>query len=243
MNLNYIENKISIQIPTRNRPLEIIEVINNLLDMVHNVNNIEILLRIDDDDFDTLKSIENTFSDILNTTLKIVIGPRNGGYFDLPKFHYELSEISTGEWIFLYNDDVKMLTKNFDLVISKYKGQIKILQAVGENNGFHNGIAGGNWFFPIINRKIVHSLGHFSVDTPYADGWIRVIGEKLNLHIIIPIELEHSVIIRERMDSTNVDKTLINDTIGKQFDWNFHMNDENGLINKDVLFLKEKLSL
>jgi|LakMenEpi03Aug12_release.lakeMendotaPanAssembly.Ray.scaffolds.fasta_scaffold66348_3 hypothetical protein len=235
---NFLPNKISIQIPTRQRSHHMINVINNILDKVSDPNNIEILLRMDDDDMDSVNIIKNTFPQHIGHLIKILVGNRGGGYYDLPKFHYELSEQSAGEWIFLYNDDVIMDTKNFDLFILENHNQKIILQSIGENGGSHGGIAGGNWFFPIIHRDIVKNLGHFTIDTPYADGWIRVIGEKLNLHKIIPIKLHHLMEIRNFMDDVNIDKTNINNTSGLKFNWSYHINDPNGLIYKDVEKLK-----
>lgn len=243
MNQDFISNKISIQIPTRGRPHHITNVIDNLIDKVSDTNNIEILLRMDDDDTNTIKILNESYSDQIGSLIKIVVGNRNGGYFDLPKFHYELSEISNGEWIFLYNDDVTMETENFDLLVQEHHGKKIILQSLGENGNSHGGIKGGNWYFPIIHREIVKNLGHFTIDTPYADGWIRVIGEKLNLHKIIPINLVHSEEIRQTMDQVNIEKTKINQTLGLQFDWTYHINNPNGLIYKDVEKLKSILNL
>lgn len=238
MTNNFSPNKISIQIPTRNRSHHMINVINNLIDKVSDIKNIEILLRMDDDDMSSVEILKNTFSEHIGNLIKILIGNRGGGYYDLPKFHYELSEISTGEWLFLYNDDVIMDTQNFDLYIIEHHNKKIILQSIGENNGSHNGIIGGNWFFPIIHRDIIKNLGHYTIDTPYADGWIRVIGEKLNLHKIIPINLQHLSEIREFMDDVNIEKTHINNTSGLNFNWSYHINDPNGLIYKDVEKLK-----
>lgn len=235
---NYTPNKISIQIPTRSRSHHMINVINNLIDKVSDLNNIEILLRMDNDDSHSIEIIKNTFPEHINSLIKIFVGNRGGGYYDLPKFHYELSEISTGEWIFLYNDDVIMDTENFDLLIIEHHNKKIILQSIGENGNSHGGVIGGNWFFPIIHRDIVKNLGHYSIDTPYADGWIRVIGEKLNLHKIIPINLQHLSEIRNFMDDINIDKTHINNTSGLSFNWSYHINDPNGLIYKDVEKLK-----
>jgi len=238
MTENYTPNKISIQIPTRNRSHHMINVINNLIDKVSDINNIEILLRMDDDDVDSISVLKNTFNEYMGSLIKIVIGDRGRGYFDLPKFYYELSEISIGEWLFIYNDDIIMDTENFDLLLIEHCDKKIILQTIGENGSSHGGIIGGNWFFPIIHRDIIKNLGHYTIDTPYIDGWIRVIGEKLNLHKIIQVNLQHLIEVRTTMDVVNIEKTHINDTIGKEFNWDYHINDPNGFIYQDIEKLK-----
>ncbi len=170
--------------PTRSRPNDVVEVINSLIENVSDKKNIEILLKIDDDDTETYETVTSKFKELIDVNIKILITTREKGYFNLSKYFYELFEISSGEWLFLFNDDLRLLTKNFDLVIKPYQGKINMLHS-------KNVINGEGRYFPIIHTNIIKTLGHFSIDVPYIDGWLRVIGEKLNIIENIDLSLNH----------------------------------------------------
>lgn len=233
MENTFIKDKISIQLPTRKRPKDVIEIIHSLINNVSDINNIEILLKIDDDDVESADIIKSEFVNHIGSLVKIIISPRLGGYLDLPTHHYSLSEISDGEWLFLFNDDLRLLTKDFDLVVKEYHNQVKFL---------HCGdvVGGEGWYFPLIHRSIIKTLGHLSINTPYCDGWLRVIGEKLNINTHIPIKLEH-IHSKMEIDSTRIDTDKVNDVTRHGFNWDYHINDQNGLVYKDVELLRKTL--
>ena len=223
--------------PTRLRPNQVSNCIDNIISKVSNIENLEILLRMDEDDTETIDFLKEKYHKYLNRYIKIYVGERKKGYEDLSNFFYELFEISTGEWMFCFNDDLMFETQDFDLPIISNNLGISILYGIGDNHNCN--INGGNWCFPIINRKIISTLEHFSVETPYIDGWMRLIGETLNLIKIIPIKLNHSP--DNDMDQVSIEKTLINNKLKNKFDWTFHY--DHGLIHEDILKLKKILEL
>lgn len=239
MKNNYIPNKISILLPTRLRPIQVSKTIDNIISKVSDIENLEILLRMDEDDTETLELLKTKYCNYIDKYIKIVVGERKKGYEDLSNFFYELFEISTGEWMFLFNDDLTCETQNFDLLITENNYGVSILYGLGDN--FNCNIRGGNWCFPIVNRKIVQTLEHFSIETPHVDGWIRLIGESLNLIKIVPIKLNHSVELLNHLDSVNSEKNLVLQKLRNTFNWDFHHNE--GLIYQDILKLKKTLLL
>jgi hypothetical protein len=239
----FYKNKLSILIPSRKRTNYLIDSINSILENTENKNNIEILLRMDNDDLDSVEIIKNHYKEILNTTIRIFVGDRYRGYFDLPVYYYELSQIATGEWLFVYNDDLFMITSNYDSIFQNLNTEKKILYTDRPQGNCSGTSFGGNWCFPIIHRDIIEILGHFTVETPYTDGWIKTIAEELNLGEVVPISLEHSEEILNTMDEVNQEKNEINKTVGTTFNWHHHINHNDGLIRKDINKLKQILNL
>jgi len=228
----YTPNKISVQLPTRGRPKYVIEIVNSLIENVSSTDNIEILLKLDDDDLDSINTIKNELGNHIDSLVKMVITPRLGGYFDLPTHHYSLSKEADGEWLFLFNDDLRLLTKDFDLLVKPHQGQIKFLHS-------NNVVDCEGWYFPFIHRDIIKTLGHLSIDTPYCDGWLRVLGEKLNIIEHIPVKLNHINV--SVVDETSVERERVNNYARNKFDWDYHTNNENGLVYKDIEILKKIL--
>ena len=73
-------------------------------------NAYEVLIRFDDDDEDSIKltsKIHELFASTI-AVVKIIIGPRYG-YIGLHHYYNELAAISTGELLFLWNDDLEFL--------------------------------------------------------------------------------------------------------------------------------------
>lgn len=112
--------KISVMIPTRLRPYYLVDSIKSLLDSFSQDNQIEILVRFDDDDLDSLEKVKQRIDD---NRIKYFIGPRLG----LNGMHIYLNELiskSDGDWLMAISDNILMQTKNWDKEIEKYNGKI-----------------------------------------------------------------------------------------------------------------------
>lgn len=85
--------------------------IRSIVNSCKDQGNVEILLRVTDTDSQTVRSI-NQLERLGN--VRSVIGPRKRGYDSLTEYHDEIVSISTGEWLWQWNDDVMMLTDGWD---------------------------------------------------------------------------------------------------------------------------------
>ena len=155
--------QISILLPTRGRVEAVKKSVLSIINHSIEPENIEILYRIDDDDEDTLSHVEELKT--LHTHTQILIAPRYEGYQSLHIFTNELCAISTGKWLWLWNDDAKVMTKGWDLIFDDLKAQQRepALIQIGEKKMYSP--ESQNLFvspFPIINRKVYEKLGHFS---------------------------------------------------------------------------------
>ena len=158
---------VSICIPSRNRPKQLIQCINSIIDTVDNIDNIEILIRFDNDDVKNWSHI-NLYPDMLDDKplpIKYLKGPRFGGYVDLWKLDNHLYKESIGEFQFHLNDDAIMTTKGWDTRLKEYSGQVCIIRCgylVHGNNGnkLVNDEVKEN-IFPIVHKDICDAMGCF----------------------------------------------------------------------------------
>jgi len=152
----------SILLPTRNRVDKLTDAIHSLYSNAKYKEKVEFCIKMDDDDHETIDYIKK-LSKFIN--IKYDISPREGGYADLYKFFNKCCEISTGDWLFLFNDDGRMLTGNWDEIflninpfeVKGWKGtkDICLFSPSVENRN-------ASFIFPILKRTTYEILGHFS---------------------------------------------------------------------------------
>lgn len=172
---------ISVILPSRGRVELLIQTLNSIITKCDNINNIEILIKVDDDDFETinrLKSYDNF------NLITMVISSRKNGYASLNEFYNELYEMSSGEFIFCANDDMTIVTDKWDSLVKPYSGEFVCLH--------HNPTHPHNdtWYFPIISKKILDIIGCVSKSVFY-DGYLYFMLEGLNLFKRIDLTINH----------------------------------------------------
>lgn len=159
--------KFSIILNTRKR----VDLLSNFLISVFQntcyTEELEVLIRCDDDDTETIDYIEETSrifksSDFLN--IKLIKGPRPT---NLHVSLNELARMATGQNVFICNDDIQFLTPEWDIYASA------VIENCIEENGYHDGIyycktecnsfdrdqSKGYCSFPIISKKAIDALG------------------------------------------------------------------------------------
>jgi hypothetical protein len=151
--------------------------------MAHDPNNFEVLVRLDNDDMESINKLGQLPYDKMD--ISIVIGNRFEGYSDLHIYVNELCAISRGTFLFLYNDDASMCTKNWDSIIAK-ENDIVGLNPISDADGFKK-----YDIFPIIHRKIYDLLGFFSI-SPHNDSWIFELIKTVELERKLPnLKIRH----------------------------------------------------
>ena len=174
----------SILLPTRKRVKDLSRCINELYNLAKNKNNIEYCFRVDDDDYETigyLKGIENNFN------IKYYIGQRGKGYLEVYNFFNECAKMSTGDWLFLYNDDIKMTTEYQDeIILSIDPRKIGGWKGSDEICLFAPSVKGRNacFAFPMIRRKTYEILGHVSKGV-YSDAYLYNVMSNLDAAIYV----------------------------------------------------------
>jgi hypothetical protein len=209
---------ISVIMPTRKRVSALLTSIDELVSLAKNPDDIEILLKVDSDDEDTLKILP-----WLPPQVKTLIYPRMRGYADLHIFQNDLAKIAQGKWLWIYNDDCVIKTQNWDEVISNYGDKFVVI-----NPEAHT----GHPCFPIVPRRLFEWWGHLSLSRQ-TDSWIKEC-ETLGLSIFEPAlwvhhNFDHNNITSEERDYSHTE----------------HCSPELTYIREvvDMNILKEKLGL
>lgn len=101
----------AVLIPTRLRPDRLQRAVASVFETADE-RFVEVLLRIDFDDFLTLhKCIE--LKAAYGDNVRILVGPRKLGYASLHEFYTELSEATLAKWLFFLNDDITIEGKDW----------------------------------------------------------------------------------------------------------------------------------
>lgn len=179
---------VSFLIPTRGRTQYTEKLVKSIINNSSKKREFEILFKIDEDDWDTIRYFEKVLYPEFKEYIDYFITPRGKGYIDIHNYVNFLCEKSSGEWLFIFNDDCFMTTENWDDIIAETgkngKEEICLLEPK-EVNGPPN-------TFPIISRKWFEITERFS-GCIYNDGWVEEIGKKLGILTKINIEIDHSI--------------------------------------------------
>lgn len=169
--------KVSVLLPTRSRPKSFLKSIISLIDNADNFhNNVEILVAMDTDDFHKYTDVMNILINDYNCkNIKLYVCERLG-YGKLNIYINNLCKLSTGNWLFLWNDDSYIVSKHWDTNILKHNDEFKIINPRCTNGDF------GGMPFPIIPKIWFDITGcfskHFACDT-----WVQRVGSYLGFVI------------------------------------------------------------
>ena len=185
-------NKIaSVIIPTRNRMVPtfhndgfaqeggLISTLESIYKNTQEKDQIEIILRVDNDDTNTLDNLHLLDKYDKAFKMKLLKGDRYGGYVDLWKMWNELAEAAEGEFLVPFSDDVTMQTSGWEGILKKHSGKIGLVKST-----YSEGMLGQQSDFlliPCIHSKIVELQGrmefHEAVDLKWTI-WNRLAKEK-----------------------------------------------------------------
>jgi len=167
---------VSIILPTRGRVTKLKE---SLESLYSTGKDFELLIGADRDDKATIDFI------VENYPAKMLVVERLG-YLKLHEYVNDLSLLAKGKWLFLWNDDCIMHTKDWDKEINKQKG-FKVFCPRSNQFGY---VPTESNLFPIVPRKWIELLGHFSL-SPHNDSWVQHVALEAGIQHDIPIEIEH----------------------------------------------------
>lgn len=187
---------LSFLIPSRGRFNYLCDAIISIVENSSDSNKIEILIKFDDDDFDSLSKLSKL---PYKENIKIIIYSRGDGYGSLHHFQNDLYKISSGNWILSFSDDAIMKTKNYDLLFNNLPIDVPFAVMYSEGNNHAGDI------FPGINRKYCEVQGDFFSASAYSDGHIWYTIKKLNNYTILPVTIFH-IIEDVGKDNTLLDK-------------------------------------
>lgn len=158
---------VSMLLPSRDRPEKMLKSVTKLIETSIAPEQIEICVRVDEDDPSTLAVLHKLYD--IHTNIKIRVGDRMDGYESLHHMYNELAEISTGTFLYLWNDDSYMKTEGWDLILSDYTDKCSWIMT-----GTHYDYSSFNTSFPCIHRKLWEVMGRFAAH-PHNDTYQCVV--------------------------------------------------------------------
>lgn len=117
---------VGVMIPTRKRITLLKECLDSFNHKTTNKSLVEILIKIDTDDIDTIDFVKE-YTLTSEIEIKTIISDRKNGYSSLGDFNNSLAEISESEFLFGMNDDIEILTEGWEQQFLKYKNKSFIL--------------------------------------------------------------------------------------------------------------------
>lgn len=165
---------ISVLLPSRGRPASLVESVASLRTLASAPDLVEIHVAADPDDPPTMTAAEACEARLWVATVRY-------GYDRLHEYVNELTVQAAGEWLLLWNDDARMLTRGWDARVHE--------AAAGVLWPRHNGSPYLN-VFPVVHRSIVDALGHFSL-SPHCDSWVQDVAHASGVHHPIDVDVLH----------------------------------------------------
>ena len=189
---------ISILLPTRGRTEMLDDSLTSLVDLARHPENIELLLMFDDDDDVSFtwfqENIQSKIEDV-GATFTCWKTSRLG-YENLHQYVNWLASKAKGRWLMFWNDDAKMLTKNWDDHIRNVTA-FRVLRMPTHNEHPYA-------IFPIVPAEWYEIFGYLSLHQ-LSDAWISQIAYMTDIVENIPVEVLHD---RHDLTGNNKDDTF-----------------------------------
>jgi hypothetical protein len=123
------------------------------------------LIKLDPDDESSVSRVrkwEKRWSNI-----RFLVFPRGEGYCDLHVFYNALAKAAEGEWLFLWNDDCRLVSQGWDQFLAgvpvKPPGLVCPRLDIGPEVPCEA--------FPIVSRVAIEAMDHFSLNA-HNDSWV-----------------------------------------------------------------------
>lgn len=168
---------VTFLIPSRKRLGMLQKCLESLQNTAKSISSFEAIIIFDEDDIKTINGFNASNFDF---QIKVIVSKRYG-YYGLHNYiNNSFSEIS-GQWIWLWNDDLRMIGKDWDEVITEYKDQFVVLNP-SNLDPYWGKYCIDATISPLIPRKWFELLGRFSAYSQY-DTYINSIAYPLNIVI------------------------------------------------------------
>ena len=216
---------ISILIPTRNRVILLKECLDSFNNKTQDKSLVEILLKIDTDDLETIEFIKQ-YKLTSSIEIKDIITNRKNGYGSLDEHMNHLSSFSEAEFLLGMNDDIEMLTEGWEQRFIPYKGKNFLLAINIES--IKNGIKYKLWetynAFPAIPHDFRQYMGALQGHPMLDDWWEHVMrpvrDQGLDLNRWIDV-----TILNKRPDGGEITNTPMDQTFAESrphINWKHH---------------------
>lgn len=192
------EYLITIAIVTRKQVNKLQNCINSLINTSDkSLNNFEIIIKVDYDDYETLDFIKEFTNE--NNNISFIVNSRQKGYSSLHEHFNDMFKMAKGKYVTVIGGDVLMLTPNWNSLLINYLTEFKfyftnyqVKDESGNITKLENipcnittqdkpwtsiGKHYLDFVFPIVPKKLVELWGFIS---PHAlvDNWLGMIAKR-----------------------------------------------------------------
>ena len=148
---------ISFLLPIRKRPYSLKRSLDSLYTTCSDPTSYEVVIIFDSDDIETINEF-NSWEKKFNYKVEIM---DRLGYDYLNEYYNKACSLSSGEWLWVWNDDTCMLEKNWDLIIKEYDKKFLIINPYNTRDVDREYIK-THTLFPIVPKKYYELLSHLS---------------------------------------------------------------------------------
>lgn len=184
---------VSILLATRGRPDDLTRALFSLYNKAKDKSLLEFLLKVDLDDQRTINELNRVKPQLTGSKVEVVVSPKGRGYVDNHLWLNDLAARATGDWLFVFNDDARMNTDNWDQAIlwaglpAPWLG----INEVCHLNTMMEGREPSVEFF-FLRRKTYQLLGHFGLYN-LSDDWVSSVMYSIQPRITASVEVAHKV--------------------------------------------------
>lgn len=168
---------ISVLLPSRGRPQSLERSCKSLLSRASDAARIEVWVGYDDDDPETGVAARDLGYHAVSFS--------RHGYHQLHLYVNELAKLSSGQWLFLWNDDALIETDNWDLFLDRFNSLAPAVLSPAST-----GVGHSMCCFPIVSRALYDRLGHLSL-SPHIDSWLQDLGNQARILHNINVDILH----------------------------------------------------
>lgn len=166
---------VTFLIPTRKRIDMLRHSLESIRSTCSNAANFEVIVIFDDDDLDTLAAFERLQFDF---KIEIMVSKRFG-YYGLHHYLNNAFAISSGKWLWLWNDDLRMIGSGWDLVVEEYGDKFLVLNP-SNAHPYWKKYCKDATISPLVPREWFEVLGRLSAYNQY-DTYVNSVAYPLNL--------------------------------------------------------------
>ena len=192
------EYKIAVLLPTRGRTEALTRSLIGLLEKAQDLDSIQVLLGLDKDDAVGIAHFQQKLQPLLDDmgVHYTAMSFEPMGYSQLHDYVNTLAKNSSADWMFFWNDDAIMESRNWDTEIVKHTGEFKLL-AVHTHNDHPYSI------FPIVPKAWLDVIGHLSLHS-MNDAWLSQNAYCVDIWERIDVNVLHD---RADLTGNNLDST------------------------------------
>lgn len=158
----------------------------SLVATVQRPEQVEIILRCDDDDavmLEYMRELSQTRQMRGVARHRWIVGPRLSGYAALPAFANEAARLAHANLVLVVNDDAEFVTPGWDRLLvdraAQYPDGMFVMGVETEN--------AKNFIFPCVSRRLIETLGGvFDERLIYPDIWLRDVCEFFGRAVRVP---------------------------------------------------------